>query len=57
MPDIKRLQKPLERVGEEHWCDVISLPANSPRMMFPIPADELDYNKSATSDDQNEYWR
>lgn len=57
LPDIKRLQKPLERVGEEHWCDVISLPANSPRMMFPIPADELDYNKSATSDDQNEYWR
>lgn len=57
LSDIKRLQKPLERVGEEHWSDVISLPANSPRMMFPIPADELDYNKSATSDDQNEYWR
>ena len=57
LSDIKRLQKPLERVGEEHWSDVITLPANSPRMMFPIPADELDYNKSATSDDQNEYWR
>lgn len=57
LPDIKRLQKPLERVGEEHWTEVKSLPANSPRMMFPIPADELDYNKNASEADQNEYWR
>jgi len=57
LPDIKRLQKPLERVGDEHWSSVKSLPANSPRMMFPIPLNELDYNKNATSADQNEYWR
>jgi hypothetical protein len=57
LPDIKRLQKPLERVGDEHWSTVKNLPANSPRMMFPIPADELDYNKSTTAADQNEYWR
>jgi hypothetical protein len=57
LTDIKRLQKPLERVGAEHWSAVTSLPANSPRMMFPIPADELDYNKNATPADQNEYWR
>lgn len=57
LPDIKRLQMPLERTGEDHWCSVVSLPANSPRMMFPIPADELDYNKQADENDQNEYWR
>lgn len=57
LKDIKRLQKPLERVGSEQWTSVKSLPANSPRMMFPIPLDELDYNKNASSADQNEYWR
>lgn len=57
LPDIKRLKKPLERVGQEQWSSVKSLPANSPRMMFPIPGDELDYNKNATKDDQNEFWR
>jgi hypothetical protein len=57
LPDIKRLQKPLERVGDEHWTAVKSLPANSPRFMFPIPATELDYNKNTTAADQNEYWR
>lgn len=62
--DIKRLQKPLERVGDEHWCDsdLKSLPANSPRMMFPIPDTELKYNpyyKDSDSDynkGQNDYW-
>ena len=57
LPDIKRLQKPLERVGPEQWSAVKNLPANSPRMMFPIPQDELDYNKNSTPADQNEYWR
>jgi hypothetical protein len=57
LPDLKRYQQPLERVGNEHWSSTKSLPANSPRMMFPIPADELDYNKQTTSADQNEYWR
>ncbi|MDR2563084.1 MAG: RagB/SusD family nutrient uptake outer membrane protein [Prevotellaceae bacterium] len=57
LPDIKRLQKPLTRVGAEHWSEVKNLPANSPRMMFPIPDDELNYNKNATAADQNEYWR
>lgn len=57
LPDLKRLQKPLERVGEEQWSEVKSLPANSPRMMFPIPAAELDYNDNAADADQNEYWR
>lgn len=57
LPDIKRLQKPLHRVGPEQWSAVKELPANSPRMMFPIPQDELDFNKNATLADQNEYWR
>ncbi len=57
LADLKRLQKPLQRLGEEHWSAVKQLPANSPRMMFPIPADELDYNNNATDADQNEYWR
>lgn len=55
--DIKRLRKPLERTGADQWSAVKSLPADSPRMMFPIPADELDYNSSTTAADQNEYWR
>lgn len=57
LPDIKRLQKPLERTGEDQWSAVKSLPANSPRFMFPIPGAELDYNKKTTAADQNEYWR
>ncbi len=55
--DLKRLQKPLERTDPCHWSDMKSLPANSPRMMYPIPADEIDYNPNATQADQNEYWR
>lgn len=55
--DMKRLQRPLERNDASQWSNVTSLPANSPRMMFPIPADELDYNPNATEADQNEYWR
>lgn len=62
--DIKRLQKPLDRVGDEHWCsaDLKSLPANSPRMMFPIPDTELKYNPHYKGSDegynkgQNDYW-
>lgn len=62
--DIKRLQRPLERVGDEHWCDsdLKSLPANSPRMMFPIPDNELKYNPNYKDSDadynkgQNDYW-
>lgn len=57
LPDIKRLQKPLERVGEDQWAAVKTLPANSNRMMFPIPDDELKYNANASQADQNEYWR
>lgn len=62
LPDLKRLQKPLERTGEDQWSSTLSLPANSNRMMFPIPDDELDYNpyyKNSTEDynkGQNEYW-
>lgn len=59
--DIKRLQMPLNRVGSEHWCDsdLKNLPANSPRMMFPIPDTELKYNpyyKTAYNAGQNDYW-
>lgn len=62
--DIKRLQKPLTRSGDEHWCDsnVKSLAANSPRMMFPIPDTELKYNPFYKGSDadynkgQNDYW-
>ena len=57
LPDIKRLRKPLERNGQENWTDVKTLPADSPRMMYPIPEKELNYNKKASSADQNEYWR
>lgn len=62
--DIKRLQKPLNRVGAEHWCntELKSLEANSPRMMFPIPDEELKYNPHYKGSDadynkgQNTYW-
>lgn len=60
--DIKRLCKPLERTGEDQWSSTLTLPANSPRMMFPIPDWELDYNpyyKNSTEDynkGQNDYW-
>lgn len=57
LPDIKRLRKPLDRDGQENWTDVKTLPADSPRMMFPIPSDELNYNDNASDEDQNEYWR
>ncbi len=60
--DIKRLQKPLERTGVDQWSSVLSLEANSPRMMYPIPDDELLYNPYYNTDDaaynegQNDYW-
>lgn len=60
--DLKRYQKPLERTGSDQWSSTLSLPANSPRMMYPIPDDELDYNphyKNSTADynqGQNDYW-
>ncbi len=59
--DIKRLQMPLNRVGEDHWCDeeLKHLSANSPRMMFPIPDTELKYNpnyKDNYNAGQNDYW-
>ncbi|MCI2083157.1 MAG: RagB/SusD family nutrient uptake outer membrane protein [Bacteroidales bacterium] len=57
LPDIKRLRKPLERTGVDHWSKVTYLPADSPRFMFPIPLTELDYNPNMTAEDQNEYWR
>lgn len=61
LTDIKRLQMPLNRVGDEHWCDsdLKALPANSPRMMFPIPDTELKYNPHYKTDynaGQNDYW-
>jgi hypothetical protein len=49
-------------VGDEHWCDadLKNLPANSPRMMFPIPDNELKYNpyyKDNYNEGQNDYWK
>lgn len=55
--DMKRLQKPLRRVGPDQWAGVKELPANSPQFMLPIPNTEMFYNKQLTGDDQNEYWR
>jgi hypothetical protein len=60
--DLKRYQKGLTRVGDEHWCDaeLKNLPANSPRMMFPIPDNELKYNpyyKENYNEGQNDYWK
>lgn len=57
LQDIKRLQRSLERTGQEQWSLVKSLPSDSPRLMFPIPGDELDYNNKTSNDDQNDYWR
>lgn len=57
LTDIKRLRLPLTRTGSDQWSSVTYLPADSPRMMFPIPGDELEYNTVADEDDQNEYWR
>ena len=62
LTDLKRLNLPLHREGEDHWSSTLDLPADSPRMMFPIPDDELDYNpyyKNSTTDynkGQNDYW-
>ena len=62
LTDLKRLCKPLERTGEDQWSSTLTLPANSPRMMFPIPDDELEYNpfyKGSNADynkGQNDYW-
>ena len=55
--DIKRLHQPLDRTKDpEHWADVKSLPADSPRFMLPIPEVEMLYNSALTSADQNEFW-
>ncbi len=64
LADIKRLQKPLNRIGKEHWCkdELKNLPANSACMMFPIPDSELDYNPFYRNSDkdynkgQNDFW-
>lgn len=62
LTDLKRLNLPLHREGEDQWSSTKDLPADSPRMMFPIPDDELDYNpyyKNSTEDynkGQNDYW-
>ncbi len=62
LTDIKRLQKPLERTGEDQWSSTLTLEANSNRMMYPIPDDELLYNSYYNTDDaaynegQNDYW-
>lgn len=62
LTDLKRLNLPLHREGEDQWSSTKDLPADSPRMMFPIPDDELDYNpyyKNSTADynkGQNDYW-
>jgi len=56
--DIRRLHQPLDRTQDpEHWAEVKSLPADSPRFMLPIPEVEMLYNHALTSADQNEYWR
>ena len=56
--DLRRLHQPLDRTKDpEHWAEVKSLPADSPRFMLPIPEVELLYNHALTSADQNEYWR
>jgi len=60
--DLKRLQKGLERTGEDQWSSVKTLDANSPRMMYPIPNAELLYNPNYKGSDadynkgQNDYW-
>ena len=57
LADIKRLHRSLDRSDPEHWGDVRSLPADSPRFMLPIPEYEMLYNKALTAADQNEFWR
>lgn len=41
---MKRLQMGVNRTGADHWSTTLTLPANSGKMMFPIPDKELDYN-------------
>ena len=56
--DLRRLHQPLDRTKDpEHWAEVKSLPADSPRFMLPIPEVEMLYNHALTPADQNEYWR
>jgi starch-binding outer membrane protein, SusD/RagB family len=55
--DIRRLHIPLIRTtSQEHWAKV-DLPADSPRLMLPIPENEMLFNKKLEAKDQNEYWR
>ena len=55
--DIKRLHKSINRSAHiEHWSD-IDLPADSNRLMFPIPESEMLHNKALADSDQNDYWR
>ena len=55
--DIKRLHQPLDRTKDpEHWAEVKSLPADSPRFMLPIPEVEMLYNSALTPADQNDFW-
>ena len=55
--DLRRLRQPLVRSKHpEHWAK-LDLPADSPRMMLPLPENEMMHNKALTPNDQNEYWR
>ena len=62
LTDLKRLNLPLHREGPDQWSSTLDLPADSPRMMYPIPDDELDYNPYYKDSDadynkgQNDYW-
>ena len=58
LADMKRLHLSLDRTQDpEHWSTLTTLPADSPRFMFPMPEVELLYNKALTKNDQNAYWK
>ncbi len=54
--DMTRKKQPLIRTESSHWWP-ISLPANDPRMVLPIPQDEIDANPNISEADQNEAYR
>ncbi len=54
--DITRKSQRLVRSTESHWVP-LNWDANDPRMVLPIPQDEIDANPNISEADQNEAYR
>ncbi|NJO90280.1 MAG: RagB/SusD family nutrient uptake outer membrane protein [Chloroflexia bacterium] len=54
--DMTRKSQPLVRFSISHWVP-LNWVANDPRMVLPIPQDEIDANPNISESDQNEAYR